>query len=776
MCNMKISQSEIVVETNISSQQAFTIVANAKAFNILSSSLYSNKIGAIIRELSTNARDSHIDAGNLDTPFDVKLPNLLDSTFSVRDYGTGMSHESIMQLYTTYFDSTKTHSDDFIGALGLGSKSPFSYTNDFSVISWYGGYESVYLCYMQKGYPNISFISKKESTEPNGIKISFNVLSQDMSSFYNNAKQIYSYFDEPLPQFVSSSLTIVKNDKNVVPIFPSNIYHSPINVTSSYVRQGCIAYPISHAILSHDVLEYIDLDFSKDDAVKNACIKLFVENRFCIDATIGEFDVAASREALSYEEQTFKSFGKYISQVFNNVYHYVMEHYTKTDTLIDFLQNVCADTRIPAKLITSFLEPTYGLFHKECVFNGITSKKLTMICLDFNKVLNVPKYEHVFYKRLRFVVRKKRIWCSAPHSSLTEVHVNVLKTTFVYCHPDYNIKKNSDFIRNSVLLKAAAGHTIIVIPIDYIDKMEKICNVVPAHTLQQCEKSIVQTSSKSSTNFTYYRYSGFSFSTIHKNTIGRDNIEATLASMQNDTNTRIVYNVVKRREKVWCPTWCQYNIETNQLDERPVQTSVFLSLLTRLKNINIAKNSLTVNNQATAIFLIKQKDVELFKKFGAVDINDVHKSLASFVHTQFQNYNKLCVDNSFDHVTSSLIKALNNENDETLRRIDLFKTYRCFTKLKSKTKNICMHMKEYEAIMENYLLNTYTFNEYMSKLNDEYSTSLYRKVLVPMTNRLKDKYPIVFGGYDNTKNLSTGYITDMRKYIVNKNNIIEKCV
>jgi hypothetical protein len=125
---------------------------------------------------------------------------------------------------------------------------------------------------MQKGYPNISFISKKESTEPNGIKVSFNVLSHDMSSFQANAKQIYSYFDEPLPRFTGSGLTIVKKDKTVVPIFPSNIYHSPLNVAISFVRQGCIAYPISYSVLSHDVLEYIDLDFSKDDAVKNACI------------------------------------------------------------------------------------------------------------------------------------------------------------------------------------------------------------------------------------------------------------------------------------------------------------------------------------------------------------------------------------------------------------------------------------------------------------------------------------------------------------------------
>ena len=768
---MKISQSEMDIETNITSQQAFTIVANAKAFNILSSSLYSNKIGAIIRELSTNARDAHIDAGNLATPFDIKLPYALDLTFSVRDYGTGMSHENVMRLYTTYFDSTKAHSNDYIGALGLGSKSPFSYTSDFSVISWYGGYESVYLCYMQKGYPNISFISKKESMEPNGVKVSFNVLQQDIHSFIANAKQIYSYFDEPLPRFTGSSITITKKDKNVIPIFPSNIYHSPLNVSNSFIQQGCIAYPISLSILSNDVLEYINLDFSTSDAVKNACIKLFVENRFCIEAKIGEFDVAASREALSYEEQTFKSFGKYISDVFNNVYHYVMEHYKKTDVMFDFLKNVCVDNRIPANLISSFLEPTYKLFHKECIFNGVVSKNLTTANLDFNKLLDISDYEHIYYIRHRMVVRKKRVWYHAQQTSLTEVIVNLAKTTFVYCHPDYKITKNSTFIRNSVLMRNSSGHTIIVIPTNSIDKMQKICSVIPAHTLEQCDKEKIIAPSKSTNNIVYYDYNHFGYSTVCKNVISADNIENVLSSYKNVTNTRILYNVIKRNEKVWCPTVCLYNIENNELEEIPVTQNVFVNKLTHLKNISIKQNQLISNtNKSTAVFIIREKHVEMFKKFGGIDINDIHKSLVSFVDKQFQNYYKMCVDNNFDSNTTALIKLLNTES---LQGIDLFKTYRCFTKLKSKTQNLYTHMNEYESIMRHYMCSDFEFNEYKRHLSEKYSASLYKKILVPMTKILKDKYPIVFVGYDNNKNISQSYIADMRKYIVVKNDIVD---
>ena len=67
-------------------QSNYTIEATAKAFSILADQLYSNKVRAVISELSTNAYDSHVDAGNGSKPFEVHLPSNMEPTFSVRDY------------------------------------------------------------------------------------------------------------------------------------------------------------------------------------------------------------------------------------------------------------------------------------------------------------------------------------------------------------------------------------------------------------------------------------------------------------------------------------------------------------------------------------------------------------------------------------------------------------------------------------------------------------------------------------------------------------------
>ena len=90
-------QNEAIL-SNVGQIGEFRIKNSAKAFSILSSGLYANKIRAIIRELSCNAVDSHVDAGKADTPFDVHLPNSLEPWFAIRDYGTGLTNDQVTNI------------------------------------------------------------------------------------------------------------------------------------------------------------------------------------------------------------------------------------------------------------------------------------------------------------------------------------------------------------------------------------------------------------------------------------------------------------------------------------------------------------------------------------------------------------------------------------------------------------------------------------------------------------------------------------------------------
>src|SRR3546814_2225283 len=94
---------------------------------------------------SSDLIDAHTAAGKSETPVKVWLPDEFDPYFRVTDTGIGMSHEFMMTSFMAYTDgSTKDQSNDQIGGWGIGSKSPFSYTDQFVLVSVHDGVRSVY--------------------------------------------------------------------------------------------------------------------------------------------------------------------------------------------------------------------------------------------------------------------------------------------------------------------------------------------------------------------------------------------------------------------------------------------------------------------------------------------------------------------------------------------------------------------------------------------------------------------------------------------------------
>ena len=279
------------VLSNLGEIGEFRIRNSAKAFNILSSGLYANKIRAIVRELSCNAVDSHTAAGRQSTPFDVHLPNTIDPTFSIRDYGTGLTHEQVQSIYTTYFESTKTESNAFIGALGLGSKSPFSYTDNFTVTAIKDGTRNVYSAFINgEGVPSIVLMHSEDSTDPNGVEVKFAVDSRsDFYKFEEEARYVYTYF--ALRPVVSGGdgefkfRDIEYKEKNIIP----GVHYT--DSRSSRAVMGNIAYPI---------------DIPNAETALGELAKLLgcgLEMHF----DIGELDFQASREGLSYIPQTINA-------------------------------------------------------------------------------------------------------------------------------------------------------------------------------------------------------------------------------------------------------------------------------------------------------------------------------------------------------------------------------------------------------------------------------------------------------------------------------------
>jgi hypothetical protein len=275
--------------SNFGSIGAFRIKESAKAFSILSSSLYQNPIRSIIRELGCNARDAHVAAKNPE-PWVLSLPSSLSPEFAVKDNGTGLSHEEVMQIYTTYFESTKTNSNDFVGALGLGSKSPFSYTDNFTVTSVKDGIKNIYSTFLtEEQIPSIVLLDSSNTNEPNGVEVRFSVKSGDFNTFRVEAIEALKFFDQKpkgYPNEVSNQFEIINGIEHVAST--KKTYNSS---ASPLVIMGGVQY----------TFDTKNPSFEKYSTVINTS-----HYHMLIRANIGDVDIQPSRESLTMTKKTIE--------------------------------------------------------------------------------------------------------------------------------------------------------------------------------------------------------------------------------------------------------------------------------------------------------------------------------------------------------------------------------------------------------------------------------------------------------------------------------------
>lgn len=290
---MIITTEKETILGNGSKSKAFSITASPKVFKILSSDLYTNKIRAVVRELITNMIDAHALNGNPEK-FIIQVPGRLDPRFVCRDFGPGMSDFDIQGddnspgLYNSYFSSSKAESNDFIGGFGLGSKSPFSYTDTFSITSYHKGEIRGYVAYMDGDGPQIkpTFVKEMGPDDKTGIEI---VVPVEEKDFRNFAYEV-SYIMRPF-----KDLAIINGLDREIDYFPDFDDYYGVNPErywpdrgGLYAIYGGIVYPIDDVIRDRNWL-----------SIRN-------EVNY-IKFPMGSLDIAPSREALSLDDRTRKN-------------------------------------------------------------------------------------------------------------------------------------------------------------------------------------------------------------------------------------------------------------------------------------------------------------------------------------------------------------------------------------------------------------------------------------------------------------------------------------
>ena len=195
---MELCKDLDIVNTNVSLvnyQLPTDEVGVRLLMEVLTSRMYTNKLAAVIREIFTNAVDANVEAERGDHPVDITLPAIIpleaqSNQLVIRDYGIGISPERA-QGFFTFMTSTKRGDNIQCGGFGLGSKSPYAITNQFTVTTIHDGIEYIYACSLDNGMPTAALLSSRPSNASSGTRVTIPIVEQhDRRQCYNEVMNI----------------------------------------------------------------------------------------------------------------------------------------------------------------------------------------------------------------------------------------------------------------------------------------------------------------------------------------------------------------------------------------------------------------------------------------------------------------------------------------------------------------------------------------------------------------------------------------------------------
>jgi len=243
----------------------FSIGDIAFIVDMFADKVYSNKERAVIRELSCNAYDSHVIAGTQDIPFNVHLPTSLEPWFSVRDFGTGLSDHDIRTIFAGIGISTKRNSNDVIGCFGIGSLSPYSLTDSFTVVSYHNGMMRTYTCYRdEQRKPVVALLSEQQSSEPNGLEVTVSVNGK-ISVFEHEAERVFRFWEGTLPNINNKQVVAECESQRKRYIFKTDDFCLSSSYGEMYALMGNIAYKIPYELDQFHCDGYIKFNLGELD-------------------------------------------------------------------------------------------------------------------------------------------------------------------------------------------------------------------------------------------------------------------------------------------------------------------------------------------------------------------------------------------------------------------------------------------------------------------------------------------------------------------------------
>lgn len=364
---MKLPDSDIYTESfNSQKELTFGVGNIGLIFDILRNKMYKNPILAIVREISCNARDAHREVGKSDVPIVIQLPTAFNSELRITDFGPGISPERMETIFINYGSSTKRGDNVQTGGFGLGAKTPFSYSDTFSIETIFDGIRYTYIAYIDESKAGkIILSSKTETSESNGTSIVIPIKRKDFEEFKSCVITCCEYWDVR-PTVKPDGQISFKERKEILSgdgwKLLKDDYHHYNNM--SIIVDG-IRY--DNSTIYGTNWSYGKLPLGSELVklgVQSISINDLIRQPIALYFNVGELSLSASRDSIHFDEKTQKVLEDRLAEVALNLAKMAKDKIENASTYLEAVKS-CND--INNEFSVSFLRD----FLSRITWNGL---------------------------------------------------------------------------------------------------------------------------------------------------------------------------------------------------------------------------------------------------------------------------------------------------------------------------------------------------------------------------------------------------------------------
>lgn len=376
----------------------FSIDDNSKniIFDVLMKKMYRDPIGTVVREVASNARDAHREAGRAHIPIDIEFsgsglwsnntPSLI-----IRDHGPGISPDRMENVFSKFGASTKRTANDQTGGFGLGAKSPFSYTNRFGIISSHGGKKRIYSAIVDSKNNGTIVSMGEEDTTETGVEIIVPLKSPDIRRFEEMAYKWTLGWD-PLPNFIGFESTRSKellklNFDDGVSIV---VHDKPVSSEKIIVMSDGIPYDLNRNEFSEKEGEW--LQFNRCYSSYNSG-GLTGHRAVILNFGIGELTMSAGREGLHLDDDTRTAIVEKAKKAYSHFINDAIEYLEKNKSKSK-IEYELAKTNLTANSLSAAFASTHPDGVKQLNLANRSDKyTLTSLVYGFNSLNGINSEE-----------------------------------------------------------------------------------------------------------------------------------------------------------------------------------------------------------------------------------------------------------------------------------------------------------------------------------------------------------------------------------------------